>query len=224
MEKSLHIMGKSMLPLSLILLIIASVTLVTIPSVSASGAYTKLYPDPKELSISAPGQNFTINVYIDNVTNFGAWEWKLWYNTTILDAVCVSKTWLTDNNTDWVPSPIPGTFHPTYGINDTMGRVFYSALLPLFTPFTGSGPILTINFTAIAAGNCTLTLNETVLGYNTGPPLYQTGPIPHDTLEGWVNVVPEFPILAMPLLLTATLAAALLGKIVWSRKRKDALR
>ena len=81
-----------------------------------------------------------------------------------------------------------------------------------------------INFTATAEGNTSLTLTVQALDSISPYPDYTITSIEYTIQSGSVTVIPEFPtILIMPLLLITTLAAAFLGKMVWSRKRKDAL-
>ena len=209
----LYMMGKNIPRISLILLLIVSMTLVGVPRVR--GAVTYISLNPMEYEAPAPGHSFTIDVNITDVTNLGVWEFKLAYNTTILDAVeVIYEGRITENNTDWLPINATGHWSP---INDTLGVVWVGALFPWGQEFTGSGTLVTINFTATAVGDCDLDLYETTLGDEWGDP------INHTALDGSVTVIPEFPAaLVMSLLLVATLAAALLGKTVWSRKRKDA--
>jgi hypothetical protein len=76
---------------------------------------------------------------------------------------------------------------------------------------------VTINFTATAERSCILDFTLTQLFDSLGTP------IEHEALDGVVTVIPELPAaLVVPLLIIATLAAAFLGKMFWSRKRKDA--
>jgi len=207
---------KKTLCIFFVLLLLANVTLVSIPSVHAQLPIISL--SPSEITIPAPGQNFTVAVNVTDITNMKGFAFKLDYNTTILNATIVSSTSISDDTTKWLPVDANLTFHwdapPT--INDTMGRVWVAAWG--FTAFTGNGSVLTINFTATAAGNSSLHLYETEHLDNFADP------IDHTALDGEVAVIPEFPTaLLMPLLVMATLAATFLGKMIWSRKRKDAL-
>jgi len=205
--------GKKTVCLSLILLLIVNITLVTIPSVHAQPPIVSL--NPTQIIVSAPGQNFTVDVNVTDVTNLKGFAFMLDYNTSILDATIVSKTTISNDAVVWLPVDASMVFHwdapPT--INDTIGRVWVSAFG--FTTFTGSGPMLTINFTATAAGNSTLDL------YNTQLLDPLSDPIVHTTLDGEVTVIPEFTaFMIMSLFLIVTLTATL-AKMFWSRKRKD---
>ena len=212
--------GKNILCVTLILLLIASTTTV---SVSAEDP-TVVSLSPLESTAQELGETLLINVTITNVTDWGAWWFKLDYNTTLLDAVYIHPTWVTANNTDWGPVDGMGIYHPDGPpvINETAGTIWVYALIPVVPDYgyNGSFPIVTINFTATALGDCTLDLYDVKISDSWGDPI-SPAPVVYD---GSVTVVPEFPaIIVMPLLLIATLAAAFLGKMVWSRKRKDAL-
>lgn len=205
-------MGKNATYAPIILLLIANM----IPAkVNATSPYISL--NPREYEAESPGRSFTIDVNVNNVTDLGAWEFKLNYDTTILDAISVSPTPYTENNTDWVPIDDQNNWAP---INDTIGRVWCGALVEalLGQGLNGSFPLVTINFTATAKGSCTLDLYDTLLGDSYG------NEIPHTVIDGSITVVPEFPTSTVtPILLITTLAATLLGKKFWSKKRKHTL-
>ena len=221
MTKSLpYMMGKNIPRVSIILLLIASMTLVGVPRVR--GGSTKMAVDPLEIEAPAPGYSFMVNITIFNVTNLGSFEFKLGYNTTILDAV---KCHLTPISEGYFRYHYPinlttGEWDAYTSINDTLGRIYFGcAVKNLVNGWTGNGSLLTINFTATAIGSCTLDLYETE---TVGVKDLATFPIEHTVDDGSVTVIPEFPaFMVAPLLLIATLAVAFLGKMVWSRKRKD---
>ena len=180
--------------------------------------------DPPTYTATQLGEVFTINVNITNVDRMGAFQFKLGYNTTLLDAVWCT---LTPISQQYSTSLMPTPWNETNGIVDDQGYVVFGAGWPddINNPFSGSGALLTINFTATVLGSCTLDIYDTDLMYLGPYPDYDTYPIdPYDVEPGSVTVIPEFPAsIVTPLLLIATLAAAFLGKMVWSRKRKDAL-
>jgi len=200
----------------LILLLIANIT----PAKLNATPLPYISLNPTQYEAESPSHSFTINVTINDITDLGAWEFKLNYNTTILDAISVSPTPYTENNTDWVPTDAVGIFHPDGPptIDDTIGQIWVGALVPapLGGGLTGSFPLITINFTATEKGNSTLDLFYTGLGDSWGDP------IDHTAIDGSVTVIPEFPPPTItPILLITTLAASLLGKKVWSGKRKQ---
>jgi len=203
--------GKKILCESLILLLIAGITMVGIPPAYAQ---TTLSLDPLKITGIELGENFTVALNITNVATMKGVAFKLDYNTTILDATLVTSTSITDDATNKLPVDANLTFHwdgpPT--INDTMGRVWVAFWG--FTTYTGSGVLFTINFTATAAGNSTMHIYDTEVLDNFGEDIL------HDVNDGEINVIPEFPTMVLiAVLLTATLAATFLGKMFWSRKR-----
>jgi len=80
---------------------------------------------------------FNVTVGITNVVDWGAWSFKLNYNTTLLDAIRVYKTANTSDNTDFVPTDVLGNWYPDQAptINDSigggLGRVWCGALVPV---------------------------------------------------------------------------------------------
>ena len=175
----------------LFLLLIACI----VPVVQSQFATISL--NPLEYTVPEPGETFTIDVNITDVPPLKYYEFKLEFDTTLLNATDVISrldseyTWNVSNGFLWVTANLSQTF---WGIN---------------------GTLMTINFTALKVGECALHLYNTKL---INPLNYE---ILHDTDDGYINVVPEFPpAMLVALLLIATLAAASLGKIFWSRKRK----
>jgi hypothetical protein len=163
-----------------------------------------------------------INLTIANVTNERGINFMLWYNSSFLKANRIYSTAITASTTKWLPVNASDVFNPDRPptINNTIGpsigRVWVAAWG--FTAFTGSGALITINFTATATGLCTLYINNTeVLDTSANE-------IEHNVVNGSISVVPEFPtFIIMPLLLILSLAAVFLGKTFWSRKRKNTL-
>ena len=198
---------------SLILLVIVNMALVSVPHARATSS-TTLSVDPLEYTAPTLGHTFAVNVTITDVLNLLSFEFKLGYNTTILDAVSYSPTPIIDEYFGYLLD----------GIDDPAGFVYFGSggLKDLDNPFTGSGALLTINFNATAVGNGTFHLYYDFLEGIGPAPDYTTWIIEHDCVDGSITVIPEFPpSIVMPLLLIITLAATFLGKMVWSRKRKD---
>jgi len=176
---------------------------------------TMISLNPSTLEVPAPGANFTIDVNITDVANMQGYEFKLGFNTTLLNATGVTQGPMNPLGTTLGPVD-PDTFEWTPLQNVSAGFVWVIAVLPLGQAFTGNGTTMTINFTALAMGNSTLDLYDTVLGNMLGQP------IEHVAIDGSVDVIPEFPAtLILPILMIATLSASLLAKKVCSRKRKD---
>jgi len=130
------------------------------------------------------GESFTIDVNITNVEDLGCFEFKLGYNTTLLDATYVKETSVTSICIHWLPVDENMTFHPDgpLTIDETTGRVWVGALFPGGQEFTGNGTLVRISFTATGVGNCTLNLYDTGLGDQLG------NPIDHTTLDSSITV------------------------------------
>lgn len=178
------------------LLVLASAQLATAASV------TTLYVDSEVDIVVHEGEVFTVDINIDNVADLSAFGFKLSYNTTMLDAL------------DAVKGPFPSVSYVTTEIYEPEGYVW---IYGSCASADGSGTLATITFNVTYADGrtCTLHLFDTAL-YDSA-----IQPIDHVTLDGSVTVIPEFPAaILMPLLVITTLAAAFLGKMVWSRKRQ----
>ena len=186
--------------------------LVGIPRVRAGLPYISL--NPTEYEAPAPDHSFTVDVNVTDIADMAGFEFKLGYNTTLLDAVTVTpgpefgptrvEKWLPEVGGVWAP------------IKEAEGYIFVMCLIKVGQYFNGSATLVTINFTATEVGQCTLDLYDTEIADRLA------ATIDHDVFDGSVTVIPEFPaFIVMPLLMILTLAAASLGKIAWSRKRKE---
>jgi hypothetical protein len=178
--------------------------------------YSKGTMSVNPASLTDPSSPFTVDIDITGVDDLYAWEFKLYYNSTILSNSAVSEgTFLSDagstffrviNNTD------------TY--NATHGRFWVTCtLLGDISGVSGSGTLATITLTKDGPGGTTpLDLTDTkLIGYEftSKQLLYMT----HDTTDGSVTIsaVPEFPF-------GAALEISLVGVIAyvwWRRKRKQ---
>jgi len=133
------------------ILIIISINFNTVSPAPATRVY--IYPKYVEGQI---GKTFTVDVKIDDVIDIYAFEFKLLYDTSILDATNIAVT--------------PFLNEPTYTvkkqIDDTSGLVWYgvSSLPPAF-PKSDSGTLATITFQVIGEGECALDLYYLVLAH-----------------------------------------------------------
>ena len=150
------------------------------------------------------GTQFNVTVNVFNVTNLGSFEFKLGYNTTILDAV---KCHLTPISEGYFRYHYPinlttGEWDAYTSINDTLGRVYFGcAVKNLVTGWTGNGSLLTTTFEITMAPprelgfppeyrylNCTLDLYETE---TVGVKDLATFPIEHEADDGFYNYIRE---------------------------------
>jgi len=121
-----------------------------------------------------PGENFTINVNIFNVTNLHSSEFKLAYNTTLLDVLGIAQ----------------GSFMASFGNtnfisnkNETGGLVEANITLvdPIGATTPGNGTLATVTFNVTAIGECNLDLFDTKLTDPTATP------IEHYTFDGYFS-------------------------------------
>ena len=220
MKSFLYSRLRSVLYVTLFLLLIASLTTTY---VSASpGPYVSVYP-PSAL-VSLPGANTTVEVVVHNVTDCYGVDFWLTYNSTFL-----SKLGLVDvhgpfdsGNPPIRPDPV--TYPGGYVLTDISlpgtVRVSLTFVGALGAPsFNGTGTVCAITFQGDALGVSNLTFDESKVKIwdPTG-----TGQPRDPSVNGEIEVIPEFPAaIITPVLIIATLAAALVAKITWSRKRRD---
>jgi len=121
-----------------------------------------------------PGETFSININITNVIDLTGYEFKLGYNTTILNATKITI----------------GTFFSQYKVwtNKTYedeGYVHLAVSLPLKIPplpgVSGNGTLAKITFTVDGYGESVLDLYETGLVNSKGYP------IPHEAYDGYFS-------------------------------------
>jgi len=166
-----------------VVLLIASLLL---PILFVSPSYavaTKLYVDPLSVTAGRVGKLFNITVSVAGVTNLYGFEFKLSYNTTLLNATAATLG-------PFFPSP-PKSHVVVDLINNTAGYVWFAAtLLAPEPPRTGTGALATITFNTTYGTiypqtvGCDLHLYETILGDQTSQP------IGHDTIDGYYAFVP----------------------------------
>ena len=141
--------------------------------------------NPSEYTSPAPGESFIIDINITNVTDLQHYEFKLWFNNTLLNATGVAPGPANPLGTSFIPGKMvgdPPVYEWTPLQNVSNGFVWTGASLPVGQVFTGSETLMTISFTSLTGGNCTLHLNETVLANS------MEVEIDHLTLDGFVTV------------------------------------
>lgn len=217
---SWRVTRKSVLWITVMLMIGLSVASVGVSRAQENG--TTVEVEPAEVTLGPDpypiGEEFTVNITLHDVTNLYGWEAKLFWDNTVLSAT--EDVVKVPSGYNWED---PNNFKLGAGIqqdyNATHGR-WYRGLtaLPMAEPhpiaFDGTTILVTITFNATALGETELELQEVKIANEDAEP------ISHDTSDGMVYVVPEFPAsVILPLFLVATLVAIVLGKTVWSRKR-----
>jgi len=145
--------------------------------ISFSSATPKLYVNPPKVEcwIPACGDIFNVNVSIADVSNLQGFEFKLYWNTTLLDLVEVEFKSVFLN---------PTLFLFRNEINETLGRYWLNMTTISGPPTSGSGALVTLSFQItyepICPENATsvLDLTDTKLADSSG------GLISHDVFDG----------------------------------------
>ena len=196
--------GKKTACMLLVIILILGMAMVSVHA----NPEPKLFVDPPTYTAITLGEVFTIDINIANVTDLLAFDVKLGYNTTLLDAL------------DAVIGPFPSRPFSWSGIeiHEQEGYVWVAATS--MSAVDGNGTLATITFNATCAecAICILDLYDTIL-YNS-----MSAEIPHDVCDGCfvtAPIIPEFPAtIFAPLLMILAIVAAFLGRMVWSRKRR----
>jgi len=160
-------MRKSIIILSIIIfsfLLLGITYKFTIATYTFSSS-TTVYVDP-QTSVGTIGQNFTININISKVIDLYGWEFKLGWNSTILDAVNVAEGSFLKSSGE--------TFF-TYKVNNTEGFVLADCtLLGDVSGVNGNGTLASVEFHVKTYGNCTLDLYDTTLVSSSEQPIEHT--------------------------------------------------
>jgi len=149
---------------------------------------TLLSLKPSEITVD-PGQEFTIDINITNVVNMYAYELKIYYKNSILNATKAVRP----PGHFMEPSDPANQFIPKWEIknnyNATHGRIWLGfTLLAPEAPKSGSGILARITFKAIGSGTTPLNLKDTKLADSSG------NPIPHTPEDCVVTVKqPKLP-------------------------------
>jgi hypothetical protein len=139
-------------------------------TVDISSFTATIYVDP-QTSVGTIGQNFAVNINISDVVDLYGWEFKLGWNSTILDAIAVTEGPFLKRG--------DSTFF-TYKINNTEGFVLVDCTLLGDIPGVGgNGTLATIEFHVKTVGECTLDLYDTILVSSAEQP------IPHTAIDGY---------------------------------------
>jgi hypothetical protein len=137
------------------------------PVQAVSDGTPSLVVDPSQITVFK-GDVFTVNVNVTGVTDLQGWEFKLYWNSTVLNctnAAVVTPTIWQGNTQDYGPG-----LEANY--NSTHGRFWKAEAANYPTPpFNGSMTIATLTFQALQPGTTSLTLADTTLGDSTAQPI-----------------------------------------------------
>ena len=181
--------------------------------VEVKAEFPQVFVYPSSQIVDTVGNGFVVNVSVSDVFNLYAYEFKLYYNSTVLNGTSVSEgSFLGESGQSpfFYPEAFTDHFNSTYGI------VWVDSTLVGDVPgVDGSGVLAALKFKATAPTNSTSLL----LGYvNLTDP--SENQIPFISSNGTVTVLPEFTETAA--ILTLILASIL--TLFVSRKMRKSLR
>ena len=124
------------------------------------------------------GDTFTLEIRTEDIFNLAGWQFDIAYDATVLEAVEV-------NEGDFLKTEGGTTFFQKGQIDNATGKIIKISSARLSeTGVSGSGSLLSVTFTAKAAGQTQLTLDNFQLAAGTGTPITAG---PHEvviTVEG----------------------------------------
>jgi len=151
---------------------------------SALAIDTTVKVEPQSISV-LKGDTFNANASLYNISNMSGWEFKLYWNKTIVNCtqaeIIGPKEWSSLNFT-WGPG-----LQNDY--NSTHGRYWGGFTLQNPAPaFNGSTTLVTLTFKALKGGAAALDLVDVYLADNHMP---LVRPIAHTDYDGSVTVLPS---------------------------------
>jgi len=149
--------------------------------------FPQVFVSPPSQTIGAIGNMFTANVSVSNVFNLYAYQFKLYYNSTVLNGTSVEAgSFLEESgqSTLFYNKNFTDHYNSTYGI-----VWIVSALEGNVSGVDGGGALAIIKFKAIdLAISSPLSLTDV----NLSDP--NENPIPYVSFGGTVTVLPEFTV------------------------------
>jgi len=132
-----------------------------------TGGGASVLVDPSQITVFK-GEVFTANVKVTSVTDLQGWEFKLYWNSTILNCTNVVVQTPTEwqNNTQNYGSGLQANYNATHGRFWKAQSAQYPA-----SSFNGSMTLATLTFQAMQPGTTSLTLTDTTLGNSTAQPI-----------------------------------------------------
>jgi len=154
---------------------------------------TYVYVSPKEQVIDSLNETFIVNVSICNVLDLYGYEFKLFYNSSVINGSrVVEGPFLKTTGYDTFFYTVTFTDH----YNSTHGVVWIdSCLIGDVLGANGNGTLVTIEFKSLTTGVSELCLTDVKLVDS------KNEPIPYQDVDGSVTVVPELSFLLMVLAL-----------------------
>lgn len=176
-----------------------------------------IYISPTTKTVDV-GETFPLEINVTGVANMYGYEFKLYWNRTLMNCTGYTETPPTPWGTNWDGSG-PGI---TWNFNATHGRFWraISARSPAVA-FTGDVKLYTLTFEALTMdGPSDVCLNAGGT-YPYPAKISDPAAMPIVCTQhcSEVTVIPEFPAyLITPLFMIMTLVSILMAKVVWTRR------
>jgi hypothetical protein len=176
---------KFLLSTTLILTIIAALA---VPNIYAETPTLQIKPQKIIDTAMTPGKSFNVTLEVANVSNMYAYELKIYYKNSILNATKAIRP----AGHFMEPSDPTNQFIPKWEIknnfNATHGRIWLAfTLLAPEVPKSGSGILAIITFKVIGVGSTPICLKDTKLANSAG------NPITHATQDSYFSNKPPPP-------------------------------
>jgi hypothetical protein len=215
--KTVNLLKKMLL---LLLIIIYALTLAN-STLKVDAQTTKLSILPSTVTINNPGENVTVDLNITDVTNLYAYEIKIYYLNSIVNATSVVRP----PGHFMEPTDPANQFIPKWEIkndyNATHGQIWIGFTLLNPEPAkSGSGILAKITFEGLSVGTTQVTIIYPGYQYPAKLANNAAQPIPNMAESGTITVVPEFPSMAIPILMLMFTTAYIL-KITRVSKKKQ---
>ena len=139
-------------------------------TVTDSSPLATVYVFPETI-VGMPDQKFTIEIRIEDVNDLYGWEFRLAWNTAVLEVLDIEEGPFLKTGGE--------TFF-TYIINDTEGYMIVDCTLLGNVPgVSGNGSLASVHFCAVASGDSPLDLYDTILVSSLEEP------ISHEVIDGY---------------------------------------
>lgn len=166
---------------SIVITALLTLSLLSTFPIAVTADSVELYVNPSKSKVLVGG-SFMVNVTVENVTNLYGWEFKLYYNNTMLNGTSISEGEFLNVHGDTYFESI----NFTDAHNATHGIVWTTcSLLGNVSGIDGSGVLATIFFECKQFGNSTLSFDYSKLGDPEGIE------IQHVTASGSVETWPR---------------------------------
>jgi len=149
----------------------------------ANGNVTYVYIQPREQTINMLGENFAVNVNVKYALDLYGYEFKLYYNSTVLKGINVTEGPFLKQKGQTFFYIV--SFNDNY--NSTHGILWIDSCLVGNTfGADGEGTLTTIIFKSIKPGYTLISLDSVELVDS------RKNPIQHQVIDGTVTIIPEF--------------------------------